>query len=149
MRSDVDRFYAAYVAALLWAGVDENDEPLDRYYGPADLDAAAQSRARRDCELFYRCFHRLFGAACLHGDPVEQAGHDFLLTREGHGCGFWEDDDWAAPVGDILTAAAHLFGGQIVLTAADGRLELSGGRLPTEGDLCQFQPTAISAAARV
>lgn len=39
---------------------------------------------------------------------MAQAGHDFALTRNGHGAGFW-DGDW--PVyGDLLTKASESFG---------------------------------------
>lgn len=38
----------------------------------------------------------------------EQAGHDFALTRNHHGAGFW--DRGLSDVGDRLTAAAHPYG---------------------------------------
>lgn len=38
----------------------------------------------------------------------EQAGHDFYLTRERHGAGFW--DSGLGLVGDALTALAHPYG---------------------------------------
>ncbi len=37
-----------------------------------------------------------------------QAGHDFWLTRNGHGAGFW-DGDWPE-TGDALTEAAKAYG---------------------------------------
>jgi hypothetical protein len=36
------------------------------------------------------------------------AGHDFWLTRNGHGAGFW-DGDWTEPAATILTNAAKAF----------------------------------------
>ena len=44
------------------------------------------------------------------GDPDGSAGHDFLLTRNGHGAGFW-DGDWSDVNGaaDKLTMAAQSF----------------------------------------
>jgi hypothetical protein len=29
------------------------------------------------------------------------AGHDFYLTRNGAGCGFWEDGDWPKGIGRV------------------------------------------------
>ncbi len=41
-------------------------------------------------------------------DP-DQVAHDFWLTRNRHGAGFW-DGDYSEPAGSILTAIAHAFG---------------------------------------
>ena len=37
------------------------------------------------------------------------AGHHFALTRQGHGCGFW-DETWPAPYGDTLAKLAESYG---------------------------------------
>jgi hypothetical protein len=42
------------------------------------------------------------------GISPEQAGHDFWLTRNRHGAGFWDRGHGLA--GERLTAAAHLYG---------------------------------------
>lgn len=39
---------------------------------------------------------------------AEQLGHDFLLTRNGHGVGFW--DRGLGDLGQQLTAAAQSYG---------------------------------------
>jgi hypothetical protein len=41
--------------------------------------------------------------------PEAQAGHDFWLTRNRHGVGFW-DGDWPSGAAGRLTVAAHEFG---------------------------------------
>ncbi len=43
-----------------------------------------------------------------HGTPSEYFGHDFYLTREGHGCGFW--DRGLGELGDYLTKIAKSWG---------------------------------------
>ena len=52
-------------------------------------------------------------AEALHpdcdGNPWNAAAHDFILTRNGHGAGFW-DGGWHAPWGDRLTEIAKRFG---------------------------------------
>ena len=40
--------------------------------------------------------------------PAAQAGHDFWLTRNGHGAGFW-DGDWQK-YGEMFTKIAQSFG---------------------------------------
>ena len=42
------------------------------------------------------------------GDEWDYAAHDFILTRNHHGAGFW-DGDWHAPWGEKLTALALSF----------------------------------------
>ena len=53
-----------------------------------------------DCAAFYAAHgSQLNEDNCKYrGCPVDEyAGHDFWLTRNGHGAGFW-DGDWIAPV---------------------------------------------------
>lgn len=47
----------------------------------------------------------------------EQLGHDFWLTRNGHGCGFW---DRGLDEGNALTAAAKTFGSVDLYVGDDG-----------------------------
>jgi hypothetical protein len=42
------------------------------------------------------------------GTEAEYFGHDFLLTRSGHGAGFW--DRGLGELGDRLTSAAKVYG---------------------------------------
>lgn len=42
------------------------------------------------------------------GQTLEQCGHDYILTRNGHGAGFWDRGYGAA--GDRLTAAVKVYG---------------------------------------
>ena len=41
---------------------------------------------------------------CLTGDDAEeQLAHDYIMTRMGHGVGFWETSDWEEEAGQKLT----------------------------------------------
>jgi hypothetical protein len=87
----------SFKEALLWSSTDENDDPLDKYYGFEDF--APETNQTIDI-LIDR-----FMADCLHlvvdepGYTFEQAGRDLWFTIAGHGCGFWEQ-----PLnGDLLT----------------------------------------------
>ena len=37
------------------------------------------------------------------GDPYTQCAHDYVMTRMGHGVGFWETSDWKYYAGERLT----------------------------------------------
>ena len=128
-----ETFFDAYIAAALWSSTDDNDEPLDHAYGIGDIDAATLATMRADCERFAReqaewitDEHLKYGPVAsrehegMYG-AVERAGHDFWLTRNGHGCGFW-DGDWNEPAATHLTAAAHAFGEFNLYVGDDGQV---------------------------
>ncbi len=50
---------------------------------------------------------------------LEEAGHDFWLTRNGHGAGFF-DGAWGK-AGDRLTKAAHTWG-EVYLYVDGGKI---------------------------
>jgi hypothetical protein len=95
---------------------DDNDRPLD--CGDWEPSPELESAMEWDWDRF-RTMAEAIGfdpaealAVALHpdceGDPWNQAAHDFILTRNGHGAGFW-DGHWHAPWGDRLTALAKQF----------------------------------------
>ena len=53
--------------------------------------------------------HRATAINPSEGDEWSCAAHDFILTRNHHGAGFW-DGDWHEPWGQRLTELAHSFG---------------------------------------
>lgn len=114
------RFTDGYAEALLWADtmvwVDpsgENDYPAEHYWWqtPAQdwaLDAFGfEDRATivDTCEDFVSAQWLLLLA---YGRAPELAGHDFLLSRNGHGTGFW--DHGTGRLGDLLHAASKPYG---------------------------------------
>jgi hypothetical protein len=50
-----------------------------------------------------------------------RAGHDFWLTREGHGAGFW-DGDYPEPQATRLTKASKAYGGFDLYIGDDGMI---------------------------
>jgi len=98
----VDKFTEAYIVAALWSTTDESTpeggDYLDENYGLDDLAPETLQRMKADCDRF-----QAENVQDIDGRQ-EQAGHDFWLTRNHHGCGFW-DGDWPTEVGDRLTQA--------------------------------------------
>lgn len=108
---DLAIFLASYLDAVLFTGVDEEEEPLDARFTPDDIDADSLAEAEKDCRDFLA--KRLNGEPLsdfLAPDEIAQAGHDFWLTRGGHGSGFW---DWPEEMyqgqGDALADLARGF----------------------------------------
>jgi hypothetical protein len=104
--SKLDPFTDAYVVCALWSSNDESDEsggePLDKNYGASDIAPEALQSMIKDCLDFQEANAELLAQA---GND-EQNGHDFWLTRNGHGAGFW-DRGYPDAIGNALTDAAH------------------------------------------
>jgi hypothetical protein len=117
MGTEFDTFFNAYVEAALWSSPGDDGEPLDDTFGPEDFSDDAMARILTDCKAFFEA----------HRDAIASdftlAGHDFWLTRNGHGVGFW-DGDWPEPIGDTLTAACEAFGQVDIYEGDDGALHL-------------------------
>ena len=118
----IEAMLAQYIETALWSSTDNSDEsggePLDANYGPDDIDPSARASMRLDCAHFIR-----LNRAAI-GDKYEDAGHDFWLTRNRHGAGFWDrPDQWGGTLrAKALTDSAHAFGSSDLYVGDDGRL---------------------------
>lgn len=106
-----------------------NPEPMDANYSFDDFAPETLERIIADCAKFQADNTETISEAIATGevkcgpdfDEQGRAGHDFWLTREGHGCGFW-DGDWPEPYSDKLTAAAKAFGAFNLYVGDDGKI---------------------------
>jgi hypothetical protein len=57
---------------------------------------------------------------CEQWTGEERAGHDFWLTRNGHGAGFW--DRGLGTLGNRLSAAAKVYSGCDLFVGDDARV---------------------------
>lgn len=101
-------FVNAYVEALLWSSSDGDEETLHHETPSDSLTRAAVD----DCARFREAAGHL-----LDEWTPEQAGHDFALTRNGHGTGFWDRDKEHS---DELTKICEQFGQADVYLGDDG-----------------------------
>lgn len=109
-----------YIAAALWSSNDETDEsggePFDSNYCIDDIAPHSRAVMLAECDEFIAQNWALIQET---GQTAEQCGHDFWLTRNGHGVGFW-DRGYDVALGDALTRAAHLAGGRDLYPGDDG-----------------------------
>lgn len=117
---ELDEFTRGYLSCAIWSSNDADGNALDRDYDYSHLSPSALERAVTDCDAF----QRVHGADIAGRESL--AGHDFWLTRNGHGSGFW-DGDWAEEVGTRLTDASHAFGECDLYVGDDGWLYFAGG----------------------
>lgn len=100
---NVSDVIAGYKEAIffteLYSEISENDY----------LSDTAESRIEKDCEEF--CILIENHPYILENENAidfTKIGHDFWLTRNHHGAGFW-DGGWAEIFGDFATAISHKF----------------------------------------
>ena len=102
------------------------EPPADDNYGVCDISADLMDRIMEDCSAFQSDNDNLLAdwyEKC--GETEERAGHDFWLTREHHGAGYW--DRWSSNtnegrIGDELTKAAHAYGEMYLYVGDDGKI---------------------------
>jgi hypothetical protein len=129
---NVDKVFAAFVDCALWStNADHLDPEGTGAAGSlqdigAELSDEARASMREDVESFLSD-PSLAGAldfwATEHGE--EAIGHDFSLTRDGHGAGFW--DRWSGGTrghehGRLLTEASKPYGEVGLYVGDDGKV---------------------------
>lgn len=107
-------FITGYMECALWSSTDDNDVPLDTHYGVEDIAVGSLASMEADCEDFVKAYPFL-----LEDWNASQAGHDFWLTRNHHGAGFW---DRGKATGDALTKQAHVYGESCLYVGDDDKV---------------------------
>jgi hypothetical protein len=115
------RFYTGYIEAALFCGVDDKDQPLDANYTTDDISAESSARMKEQCEKFVTS-PEVASLLEASGLSPEYAGHDFWLTRNHHGAGYWDRD--LGEIGDALTKLAHERGERTMYVGDDGMIHI-------------------------
>jgi len=116
--------FQQYVATALWSTTDDNGAPLDANYDFDDVDTESLQFQRIECEHFIQSNYSLIVALRENGHELSTIMHDFWLTRNSHGCGFW-DGDYEEPYATLLTDSANSFGEREPYIGDDGQVYLS------------------------
>lgn len=122
---------SSYIETALWSSRDSYDDDgsfLDQNYSIDDLAPEALERAKKDTSVFLEKAEKIVSEI----DPEYEldqglAGHDFWLTRNGHGAGFW-DGDYPKEIGDALTELSREFGEIDLIVGEDNKLYFEGGK---------------------
>jgi hypothetical protein len=124
---DTEAVFQAYVECALWSSNDESDEsggrPMDENYGPDDIAPDTLDAMRADVTDFLAGADADALAFWVAEHGAAQVGHDFWLTRNHHGAGFW--DRWSGGTrgyayGELLTAQAKPYGESDLYVGDDG-----------------------------
>lgn len=139
---ELDEFDRAYLECALWSSHDESTpeggEPMDQNYEITDFAPEALEKLLGDCAKFKSSaawVAVLAAEEAAEADAIvkrtanhtiaEAGGHDFWLTRNGHGAGFW-DGDWAEPHATALDQLAKSFGECEMYIGDDDQIHVLG-----------------------
>lgn len=104
-------FVSQYVETMIWAssGTDSSGKEYESLHC-FDVAQETLEKAKTDC-LSFICdnLNDVLAASAFYG--LDTVAHDFWLTRNGHGAGFW-DGDLPKDLGERLTKAAEIMGEQ-------------------------------------
>lgn len=115
---DIDSILHHYLTAALWSSINEESETeefFDERFSIEDFDECTVNIAKNEIRAFLLLSPK--GARKLSPDMI---GHDFWLTRNGHGAGFW--DRGLGKLGDKLTDASEKLGGVNHVFEDDGKV---------------------------
>lgn len=116
-------FVQGYLKAMFWT--DCNDDDYDGEKGTANMGYAnlphkVLKKIVEECIDFQTDNQVWLNEAYSRGYDEEQAGHDFWLTRNHHGAGYWDRKElYEGGIGDKLTEACRAAGE--VYVSANGR----------------------------
>ncbi len=120
--ADLDRFTAQYIETALWSSTyGEDDTPMDDTYDIPHFSIEAIETIKADCARFQSENSKTIDQC----EDTETCGHDFWLTRNRHGAGFW-DGDYPEEIGEALTEASHRFGESNLYIGDDEQVHVNG-----------------------
>jgi len=108
-----------YFITALWSSIDSNDNPMDDNYDLDDISEQTILQADKDIDTFIAEIERQGLDTSEH--DVSQLMHDFWLTRNRHGAGFW-DGDYEKELGEALTKLSEEFGNIDLYVGDDNKL---------------------------
>lgn len=112
----LDAFTQGYIEAAFWTGNEEEGIPGKGLHDLADITLTS---IKADCADFQSSNQLDLEHAYSELDySPDRAGHDFWLTRNRHGAGFWNRG--LGDIGKQLTDAAHAYGEIDLYVGDDG-----------------------------
>lgn len=127
-KMDREEFFRSFIDTLLWTekdeASDESDRSLSENYGIEDIAPQVIEGLKEQCNRFIDENSETLLRVGQGGYDFSQAGHDFCLSRNGHGAGFFDrglEDD-----GDALQKAAESARPADAYTGDDGIIYVGG-----------------------
>ncbi len=129
LTDDLETMLGAYEVCALWSSshyASENAEPvpMDDVASADDVADEARAEMRAECLDFLAFnYSDVLAMVATAGFDYASVGHDFWLTRNGHGAGFW--DRGLGEIGERLSKAARVYGSSDLYIGDDGKVYVS------------------------
>lgn len=126
--NNLETFTDGYIKTAIWSSVSDDSEeemPITDNHNKNDIDKETLEHMEKTCRLFFEIggYNEIMKSETdLPSDSKDKydvAGHDFWLTQNGHGAGFW-DGDW--PNGEKLTELSDKFDGNNLYVGDDEKI---------------------------
>ena len=112
-KTQFDKFKTAMLEAIAFTDLENPDCEV---FGAELSEDSANAMEGDAMQFWLRCRH------LIEPSSIEQAGHDFWLTRNGHGSGFWDrPDGFYFGYQDFFTKQSELQGAVAVYLGDDGK----------------------------
>ncbi len=111
-----------YLETALWSSTDEHGKPLDRENSVNDFTVDSFGKATRELTEFMEKVQFIVSVQCT--TDADQFAHDFWLSRNGHGTGFFDKPEFYGKCCKELQALAKSFGECHISVQENGRLDL-------------------------
>jgi hypothetical protein len=131
--SDFSALTDNYLVSAIWSSTNDTDDEgreLDQDYDISNFTEQSRERARTDLHRFLTDNRALVSTALAtdaygtdETGTIGALGHDFWLTRNGHGAGFWDRDALDSETRDGLTEAAQTAGTIDITVLNDTEIE--------------------------
>jgi hypothetical protein len=118
----------SYLDTALWSSLDDDGNTLDKKYSIEDISPESINRAKKDINAFIK---KASAIVNIDKYDVGTVMHDFWLTRNRHGAGFW-DGDYEEEDAKKLTDLSHDFGEVDIIVGDDGKLHMEGEKVVSE-----------------
>lgn len=126
MEINLDSVVDSALETLLWVGlnwdemVDDNPTPLENDYSVDDVSTESRNKLRDILKSFVESNAELLAQSGIDSANI---GHNFILTANRHGAGFW--DLGLGDIGTKLTDMAHPYGEIELVPDGNGGLTLN------------------------
>ena len=117
----LDTFTQAYIEALWFTApaLEDDSDNWQQEYDKDDLDLDSLKKIVEDCQDFQSGNEELMEQAFEADMNEAERGHNFALSRNRHGTGFW-DRGLPEELGQALHEAAVAFGTQDIMRGKNG-----------------------------
>lgn len=111
--TELEQFCRGYRIAMLWSNVEGCEASSE---DPVSYDTKISDELRylldEEAKDFFNGNEILLNSVVRGSYSWDDAGHDFALTRNGHGAGFW--DRGFGDVGELLSDLSQAEGSRVI-----------------------------------